>query len=231
VTEEIDMQQQMILDKLSEFLMVEQGGLELYRVAAARSVTPTLRTKYDEFGRETARHREVLVALITALGGDVDYVSPTARLVQYKASKLLGSAVHVDGLGQAEIELNDLENVLIAETMDHANWQLLALLADQESGDMQTALLAAVEEVEQQEDEHLEWARETLAQLSWQMLNAPQAPDPARWQELLTGPEPPITAFHPVPFEDGLLEGASLPVWIETPISRSMRASGSVKAR
>src|SRR5919202_3597036 len=170
------MQQQILMDKLSEFLMVEQGGFELYRVAAARATRPALRARYEEFGRQTAHHREVLVKLIAALGGDPDYVSPTARLAQYKASKLLGSALQVDGLSEQEIELNDLENLLLAETKDHANWHLLSQLAQKASGDLKQALQAAVEEVEAQEDQHLEWARETLSELCVQMLNQKAAP-------------------------------------------------------
>src|SRR5215207_1912088 len=149
------MQQQIIQDKLSEFLMVEQCGLQLYTTVAARCQTPKLKAKYEEFGRETARHREVLMKLIAAVGGDPDYVSPTARIVQFKASKLLESALTVDGLSQAEIECNDLENVLLAETKDHADWHVLSQLAQQTSGEMQKALQAAVDEVESEEDEHL----------------------------------------------------------------------------
>jgi rubrerythrin len=225
------MQEAIIMDKLSEFLMVEQGGLELYRVAATRSKTPKLKAKYQEFGRETAHHREVLVKLITELGGDPDYVSPTARLVRYKASKLLDSALQVDGLSEDEIEISDLENLLLAETKDHANWHLLSQLAQKASGPMKEALQAAVDEVESQEDEHLEWARETLSAMCMQAIDQKKAPDPARWQARITGPEPPIETFHPAPFTDGLLEGSELPVWIETPISRSMAAAPTTRKK
>jgi rubrerythrin len=220
------MQPEILMDKLSEFLMVEQSGLELYRVSASRSKTPKLRAQYEEFGRQTAHHREVVVKLITELGGDPDYVSPTARLVQYKAAKLLDSSLHVDGLSDAEIEANDLENVLLAETKDHAGWHVLEQLAQQASGSLQEALQAAVGEVEEQEDEHLEWARESLTLMCLQMINEQTAPGRGRWQRLITGPEPPIEVFHPAPFAHSLLEGANLPVWVETPISRSMHASG-----
>jgi rubrerythrin len=223
------MQQQIVMDKLSEFLMVEQGGLELYRVAAARSKTPRLKAKYEEFGRQTAHHREVLVKLITQLGGDPNYVSPAARLAQYKASKLLGASLQVDGLSEAEIEANDLENLLLAETKDHADWHLLGQLAQQASGSLKEALQAAVEEVEEQEDEHLEWARETLTQLCLEMVNQKSAPSPQRWQRLISSPEPPISEFHPAPFTQGLLEGASQPMWVETPTTRSM--AGAKKDR
>jgi len=225
------MQQQIIEDKLSEFLMVEQCGFQLYSVVAKRCKTPRLSAKYQEFGRETAHHREVLVKLITELGGDPDYVSPTARVVQYKASKLLDSALVVDGLSQEEIECGDLENVLLAETKDHADWHVLSQLAEQASGDMQKALQAAVDEVESQEDEHVEWARETLSQLTLEMAAQGKAPAPERWQSRVTGPEPGVEAFHPAPFTDGLLAGANEPVWIETPISRSLAGSSSTSAR
>src|SRR3954453_23287156 len=101
-----------MLDKLSEFLMVEQCGFELYKVVAARSTTPELKQEYEEFGRETAHHRTVLVRLIERLGGDPSYRSAPARVAQFKAAKLLESALAVDALSQAEIDISDLENVL-----------------------------------------------------------------------------------------------------------------------
>jgi hypothetical protein len=73
------MERTALLDLLSEFLMVEQGGLELYRVAAVRCTDAGLSQRYAAFGEETARHRELLVRLIERLGGDPAYVSPTAR--------------------------------------------------------------------------------------------------------------------------------------------------------
>ena len=123
-----------LLDTLSEFLMVEQGGLQLYRTAMARCSSPELKTRYAEFLRETAHHREVLARLIEELGGDPSYVSPSARVAQFKASKLLESALVVDGLSQPEIELSDLENVMLAETKDHADWSLLKQMAEQING-------------------------------------------------------------------------------------------------
>src|SRR3712207_2366803 len=198
------MQRQVLMDKLSEFLMVEQCGLQLYTVVAARATDPMLRQRYQEFGEETARHREVLIGLIGRLGGDPDYVSPTARLAQWKASKLLESSLAVAGLSQQEIEANDLENVLLAETKDHADWSLLQQMAQQVgqgggvsqivvkvvdavTGDgseqtdpkmLQQALQEAVNEVEQEEDEHLRWARETLAQMCLPMAIEGPAPSP-----------------------------------------------------
>jgi rubrerythrin len=247
------MDRQTLLDKLSEFLMVEQGGLQLYTVAAARSTNPTLKQRYAEFGAETAHHRAVLVELIERLGGDPSYISPTARVAQFKAAKLLESSSCVAGLSQQELEANDLENVLLAETKDHADWSLLQQMAQQvgqaggvagavekvvhavtggsnddiDPGPLQQALQAAVAEVESQEDEHLTWARETLSQVSLQLLTTGPAPSPERWQQVISAPEPSIEAVHPAPMRDtdGLLETAALPQWQDSPIVRAVRGT------
>jgi hypothetical protein len=54
----------MLMDKLREFLMVEQGGLELYRIALARAPHVETRQQYQEFAEQTDCHRSVLVRLI-----------------------------------------------------------------------------------------------------------------------------------------------------------------------
>jgi len=248
------MQYPVMLDKLSEFLMVEQCGFELYKVVAARSTTPELQQKYEEFGRETAHHRVVLVRLIERLGGDPNYISPPARIAQFKAAKLLESALAVDGLSQPEIEMNDLENVLLAETKDHADWHLLSEIAKQlaspsmtdklsdptnqalgmmPSGlslvDMQQAIQAAVDEVEDEEDEHLEWARETLTRMCLEMAMNGPAPSPERWQRVISNPFTPIEQLHPAPMSDDpdLLPPSQEPMWQESPAVRAVRAASA----
>jgi rubrerythrin len=218
------MEKQALLDKLSEFLMVEQGGLQLYRVVAARATDPRLKRRYEEFGKETERHRAVLIRLIETLGGDPNYVSPTARLAQVKASKLIETGLIVDGLSQQEMEANDLENVLLAETKDHADWHLLSQLVGQvDDPKMKQALEEAVNEVESEEDEHLTWARDTLAQMCLKMVLEGPAPSPERWQRVISGPIPPIDQLHPAPMSDDpdLLPPAKQPPWQDTPIVRS----------
>ena len=248
------MQYPVMLDKLSEFLVVEQCGFELYKVVAARSTTPELKQKYDEFGRETAHHREVLLRLIERLGGDPSYISPPARIAQFKAAKLLESALAVDGLSQPEIEMSDLENVLLAETKDHADWHLLSEIAKQMASpsmmeklqeptmqmqggmptnlsmvDMQQAIQAAVDEVEDEEDEHLEWARETLTRMCLEMAMNGPAPSPERWQRVISNPFTPIEHLHPVPMSDDpdLLPPSQEPMWQESPAVRAVRAASS----
>jgi rubrerythrin len=248
------MLRQVLLDKLSEFLIVEQGGLELYRIAAERCSEPTRKARYEDFGRETSHHREMLVRLIERLEGDPNYVSPTARVAQFKAAKLLESSLVVDGLSPAELEANDLENVLLAETKDYANWHLLEQLvrageqggvveaAQQAIGAVATAatggppdqvdastvaqaLRDAVAEVETEEDKHLSWARDQLSEACLRMVVQGPAPSPARWHAHISSPAPSIEAFHPAPVTEGLLEFASEPQWQASRVVRSLRST------
>jgi hypothetical protein len=55
----------------------------------------------------------------------------------------------------------------MAETVDHANWETLGQLAEAlPDGAMRETLRAAVREVEEDEDVHLSWARDTRARLT-----------------------------------------------------------------
>ena len=217
------MQPENLFDKLSEFLTFEQCGLQLYRVVESRATRPELKQRYREFGEQTARHREVLARCITALGGDPNYVSPTARLAQFKSTKLLESAIVVDGLAPEDVELADLENVWLAETKCHDNWTLLHQLADQAAAPMQQALQQAVAEVEQEEDEHVRWAHDMHAQLCLQSLVQGPARSPELWLSLVSAPMPPVETLNPSPIKEGLLAGASQPMWQESLVTRAMR--------
>jgi hypothetical protein len=55
------MERQVLLDKLSEFLMVEQGGLELYHIALSRASSSEIKERYQEFAEETSHHRTILL--------------------------------------------------------------------------------------------------------------------------------------------------------------------------
>jgi rubrerythrin len=221
------MRKEALLDKLSEFLMVEQCGWQLYQVVGSRTQDAELREKYAEFGAQTDRHRTVLIQLIRQLGGDPDYVSPTARVAQVKSEALLQSALQSGPLSDAEREASDLENVLLAETKDHADWQLLSQLAQAlPKGKVRTALEAAVAEVEPQEDEHLQWAADKLAAVCLEALTSAPLPERGRLTRCVIDPAAPMKAIHAAPVSPrSLLETARLPASQETPASRTARSA------
>jgi hypothetical protein len=160
-----------VADLLSAMLTHERCGVHLYRSVAGRTTERAARAKYEEFGRQTLRHVEILEQLIASAGGNPNYVSFHGRAVEGMNSKLLESTFalggSIDVIGQ---EMAMLDAVFLAETIDHANWTTLAaLVARLPEGSLRSSFRAAVDEVEAQEDEHLEWARKTRKELALQL--------------------------------------------------------------
>jgi rubrerythrin len=156
-----------IADLLSGMLAHERCGRHLYRSVAERTNNPVLKAKYQEFGEQTERHAKILEDLITALGGDAAYVSPTARTVEGMDTKTLESTFLLSGsIDIMNQEMAMLDAVFLAEAMDHANWELLGKLAESmPEGDARTFMSGAVQQVEDEEDEHLSWARNTRTKM------------------------------------------------------------------
>ena len=163
-----------LADLLSACLMHEQCGLHLYRTAMSMTTKDSLREKYQEFGAETEEHIRIFEELIAACGGQPGYVSPAARLVEALDSKMHEAAILLpDGADEATLELAILEAVVLAETKCHADWSLIQqLAAELPDGIARTAFQNAVDQVAEQEDEHIRWARETWAQLVMMLVKA-----------------------------------------------------------
>jgi len=156
-----------VADRLSAILTHERCGRHLYRSCEGRSNNPILTAKYKEFGAETERHVEILECLIEATGGNPSYVSPQARAVEAMDSNLLEAPFMIAGsVDFMTAEMTMLDAVFVAESVDHANWKALAQLTSQlPPGELRDVFQNAVDEVEQQEDEHLSWAQQTRERL------------------------------------------------------------------
>ena len=156
-----------LMDKLSEFLTVEHGGVELYATAIKIVRNREVKDKFREFHKQTMRHVEILTGIIEKLGGKPTYKSVGAKLAEAKAKALLKTMTDGKAKTPAEAELNAIENIVIAETKDHADWELLGHIAHRsEDSKLSQLLKPAVAEVEDQEDEHLHWTQKKMAELA-----------------------------------------------------------------
>ncbi len=159
-----------LMEVLSEFLAVEMGGQKLYEKALGLVSDSEVRTKFREFHRQTIKHQKVLTDVIHRLGGNTRAQSPTAKVATEKAQALLRS-MDRNGLSKDQAELNAIENIVLAETKDHADWELIGKIARQATEDRLREILgAAAAEVEHEEDEHLNWTRKKLDELQMQAL-------------------------------------------------------------
>ena len=164
---------EMLRDKLSEFLAVERGGLKLYEQALLLVSDPKVSQRFGEFLEQTRKHETIVISLMHQLGMDSSYVSPAAKVAEQKASALLQTMMSSDGLPPKAVEINAIENIVLAETKDHADWELLGKIARQATDDKVREVLApAVSEVEPEEDDHLNWTKEQLARLEFASIAA-----------------------------------------------------------
>ncbi len=158
-------------DFLSEMLAVEKGGVKLYEKALSELEHPELEQKLTDFLRQTERHVELCTEMLEAAAGDPNYQSPGAEAADHKAEGLLSTHV------PAELtDLNNIENLVLAETKDHWDWEILASVAPK-IGDPKLKRMAskAIREVRKQERAHVNWNEQTLTTLAMEI--ATQAPE------------------------------------------------------
>jgi rubrerythrin len=152
-------------DFLSEMLAVEEGGQKLYQKALDELQHDELRDKLEEFHEETQRHIELVQELMEAAGVDESHKSPGAEAAEQKAQGLLSVEVE-----EKLRDLNNIENLVLAETKDNWDWEMLnSLVGRIQKRELKDAVRSAVTEVFKQEREHLQWNQDTLTELAMEM--------------------------------------------------------------
>jgi rubrerythrin len=154
-----------ITNLLYQLLETEMGGVQVYRTALRCVLNEDLREEFEGYLEETERHVAVARALVQTAGLDPDAELPARLIVRHNAQGLVNLMLEALAAGTpADAQLTAVECVLHAETKDHANWELVGLLAKKLSGPLADALTAAHDEIEEEEDHHYYhtkgWARE-----------------------------------------------------------------------
>ena len=154
-----------IKELLLQALETELGGVEVYTTALACAVDQNLRKEWEEYREQTQQHVERLEELCRAFGVDTEEESPGRLVVRHLGESLVVAMnLATDGGDKQAAQLVAAECVVLAETKDHANWELLGELAGKLSGEKAHLLRQAHKQVEEEEDEHLYhsqgWSRE-----------------------------------------------------------------------
>ena len=150
---------------LLQSLEHERGGVQVYETAVAAAVNDDLREEWSEYLLQTRRHVQILEGVCRKLELDPDQSSPGRKIVRDLGAALVAAMRAAQDAGNpVAAQLVACECVVLAETKDHADWELLNKCAEKLSGEQKKALTEACEEVEDQEDEHLYhtkgWCRE-----------------------------------------------------------------------
>lgn len=152
---------------LQQMMETEQGGVQIYKTALTCVQNPDLKKEWEEYLEQTIHHRAVMKDLFLKLGIE-DEMTPGRQVVKHIGESLV-KAMELARAGAPEgAELAACEAVTLAETKDHQNWHLLGMYVEKAKGEEKKALKEAVDEVEDEEDEHLYhskgWGRELWVQ-------------------------------------------------------------------
>lgn len=154
---------------LLQSLMHERGGVLIYRTALECVVHEELHEEWDKYLNQTEHHVEVLTRVCTLLGLDPGEVTPGCQIVHENGKALVIAMKRaLAAADPAAAQIVACECVVLAETKDHADWELIGACAKVMDGDVGQVLRDAYAEVEDQEDEHLYhtkgWCRELWLQ-------------------------------------------------------------------
>jgi hypothetical protein len=154
-----------VKELLLQSLEHEKGGVEVYQKALECVRNRDLKKEWTKYFEQTQNHVQVLTATCMALGLDPDETTPGRQIVKHTGAALVKAMKMALDAGDASgAELVACECVVLAETKDHFDWELIGLCAKAVSGDTKSVLQSATAAVEDEEDEHLYhtkgWCRE-----------------------------------------------------------------------
>ena len=157
-----------VTELLLQALETERGGIKVYTAAIQAAINKDLRKEWGEYLEETRTHEEILTRVFGELGLDTEAQSPGRAVVAHQGASLVAAIEMAMATAEpAAAELVAAECVVLAETKDHQNWELIGKVAEQ-GGPHAKVLKAAHEAVEKDEDHHLYhtmgWCRELWIQ-------------------------------------------------------------------
>ena len=157
------------LDQVEELLLqgleTELGGVEVYSMAVACAQNEDLRKEWEKYLDQTRNHVDIVTRLCNSRGIDTELETPGRLVVRHLGESLvLAMRQAKESASGAAAQLVAAECVVLAENKDHQNWELLKEVAKALPADERHLFEEAIDEVEDEEDEHLYhtmgWARE-----------------------------------------------------------------------
>jgi len=150
---------------LYQALETELGGVEVYTKALTCAVNKDLKKEWQEYLDQTKHHVEIVRGVFERVGLDPETETPGRKVVRHIGESLVKAMEMAKNAGNPEAaQLVAAECVVLAETKDHLNLELIGEVAKKEKGEKGKALQEAHDEVEDEEDEHVYhttgWTRE-----------------------------------------------------------------------
>jgi rubrerythrin len=172
--ESVMLDSKQLQELLLQSLEHERGGVKVYETALRSAISDDLRKEWTEYLGQTKRHVQILEGVLQKFEIDSEQESPGRAIVRDLGMALIAAMEKALAAGNpAAAQLVACECVVIAETKDHADWELLSKCAEELKGTQKQALKEACEIVEDQEDEHLYHSKGYCRELWLESLGLP----------------------------------------------------------
>jgi rubrerythrin len=169
---------------LYQALETEKGGVEIYEKAIECAVNKDLKKEWTEYLNQTKEHQATLVEVLKALGLDIGTETPGRAITRHLGQSFLTAMQMAQDSGDKRAaELVASECVVLAETKDHLNWELLSAAAKASDDKTADVLEEACNEVEEEEDHHLYHTKGYVRELWLKALGLPAVLPPPEEQK------------------------------------------------
>jgi rubrerythrin len=159
------MKKEQLDELLYQALETELGGVQVYTTAVECAVNSELKEEWEKYLDQTRTHVRIVQDVMSELGLDPETETPGRQVVRHHGESLVKAMEMAQQAGDpAAAEIVAAECVVLAETKDHLNWELIGEAAENASEKVAAVLKEAHEQVEEEEDEHVYhtkgWTRE-----------------------------------------------------------------------
>jgi hypothetical protein len=125
------MQMQQLKELLLQSLEHERAGVEVYETAIRCAVSEDLKHQWSEYLEQTHTHAALLESVLRKLEIDPEHPSPGRRIVRSLGNALVMAMETAKASGdRMAAQLVACECIVLAETKDHMNWELLTKCAE-----------------------------------------------------------------------------------------------------
>ena len=142
------MNQEQMHELLLQSLEHEKGGVQVYETAIECAINEDLHEEWTKYLDETRNHERMLTEVCQALEIDPNQETPGRQIVRSLGQALVKAMKQAQSGGNPEAaQLVACECVVLAETKDHLDWDLLGECAKKLKGEQAKALKEAHEEI------------------------------------------------------------------------------------
>ena len=123
------------VDLLYQALETEKGGVQIYSTALRCAINKDLKEEWNKYLEQTKTHVQVVTDILRELGLDPDAETPGRKVVRYIGTSLVKAMeLALRSADPQAAQIVAAECVVLAETKDHLNWELIGELAKNADG-------------------------------------------------------------------------------------------------